>query len=57
MWSCTITIKLIMVLIQYPIDYYSKPGNQNFESLTFFSVFHIVSEKPRRKKNCKTNIW
>lgn len=42
-----------MVLIQYPIDYYNKPGNQNFELLTFFYDFHVVSEKPRRKKIVK----
>lgn len=44
-----------MVLLQYLIDYYNKPRNQYFEFFTFFSVSHIVYEKPRGK-NYKTNI-
>lgn len=39
-----------MVLIQYPIDYYNKPGNPYFEFLNIFYIFHIVYEKPRGEK-------
>lgn len=34
-----------MVLIQYPIDYYNKPGNQYFEFLNIFFCFpHFLWE-------------